>query len=104
MLDVLIATAKQHDDVLKSPIPYAIFNGFGESSLDFTLRFWTDRFDRWWLVASEVAVMVNDAIVAAGIEIPFPQRDLHVRSIDELAARALTGGASTKSKKEKQGE
>ncbi len=104
VLDVLIATAKQHDDVLKSPIPYAIFNGFGESSLDFTLRFWTDRFDRWWLVASEVAVLVNDAIVAAGIEIPFPQRDLHVRSVDEPAARALTGRTSPKSKKEEQGE
>jgi small-conductance mechanosensitive channel len=104
VLDILIETAKQHEDVLKSPIPYAIFNGFGESSLDFTVRFWTDRFDRWWLVSSEVAVMVNDAIVAAGIEIPFPQRDLHVRSVDEAAARALTGGASTKAKKEKQGE
>jgi small-conductance mechanosensitive channel len=83
---------------------YAIFNGFGESSLDFTLRFWTDRFDRWWLVASEVAVAVNDALNEAGIEIPFPRRDLHVRSIDEPAARALAGGAGPGLKRSRTGE
>jgi small-conductance mechanosensitive channel len=42
VIDMLCDTAKAHDDVLPSPMAYAIFNGFGESSLDFTLRFWTD--------------------------------------------------------------
>ncbi len=100
VLDILHDTAELHEDVLKNPAPYAVFRGFGESSLDFVLRVWTDRFDRWWLVASEVAVMVNDAIVGAGITIPFPQRDLHVRSIDEPAAQALRGGMSSKGGKD----
>jgi len=101
VLDILHAAAEAHEDVLKSPVPYAVFRGFGDSSLNFVLRIWTDRFDRWWLVASEVTVMVNDAILAAGIEIPFPQRDLHVRSVDDAAARALSGGAPPKATKEK---
>ena len=104
VLEVLRDAAEAHEDVLKSPRAYAVFNGFGESSLDFTLRFWTDRFDRWWLVASEVTVVVHDALKGAGIKIPYPHRVLHVGSVDEGAARALKGGSATKSKKEEQGE
>ena len=104
VLEILRDTAEAHEDVLKSPGAYAVFNRFGESSIDFTLRFWTDRFDRWWLVASEVTVMVYDALKDAGVEIPFPQRVVHLHSADERAARALKDGLATKAKKEKQGE
>jgi len=78
----LVEVAIQHPEVSDDPKPTALFLDFGESSLDFQLRAWTvsDQFQR---VSSELRVAVTRALKQAGIEIPFPQRDLHLRSIDE---------------------
>jgi potassium-dependent mechanosensitive channel len=81
VLDILLEVAKAHPDVLESPEPYALFNGFGESSLDFALRAWTANFDDFLRVRSELRLGVHDALEKAGITIPFPQRDLHVKSM-----------------------
>jgi potassium efflux system protein len=59
----------------------AFFMGFGESSLRFELRFWSAQQDTWFQLQSDVTVAVAKALDEAGIEIPFPQRDLHIRSI-----------------------
>ncbi len=93
VIDLLLATAANQEDLRSNPEPVALFKGFGESSLDFELRIWTNEFLNWRQVASDVTVAVNDALVEAGMEIPFPQRDLHVRSIDEdVAAKMLKPG------------
>jgi len=81
VIDLLTETITQHPDVLSDPKPSVLFKGFGESSLDFVVRAWTSSED-WWLVNSDLAVAINDALKEAKIEIPFPQRDLHVRSVD----------------------
>jgi small-conductance mechanosensitive channel len=91
VIDLLEQVASDHVDVIDHPPPTALFLGFGDSSLDFDLRFWTVKFERWREVKSEVTVAVNNALKQAGIEIPFPQRDLHVRSVDPGAARRLSG-------------
>ena len=91
VIDLLMQVATGHEDVLDEPEPAVLFLGFGDSSLDFEMRFWTPAYDRWWRIRSEMAVAVSAALKEAGIEIPFPQRDLHVRSVDAKAARALTG-------------
>ncbi len=76
VLELLVAVARAHPSVLDDPEPVALFCGFGDSSLDFELRCWTTEwFQR---VRSEVAVGIDRALVEAGIEIPFPQRDVHV--------------------------
>ena len=67
----------------------ALFLRFGESSIEFVLRFWTADFDRWQQLASDVLIEVHASLGRAGIVIPFPQRDLHVRSVDPAAAEAL---------------
>ena len=87
VLELLNAVGTAHPDVLETPEPAVFFRGFGASSLDFSLRVWTRDFENWWRVSSEVTVAVNDAIKEAGIEIPFPQRDLHIRSVDSNAVR-----------------
>jgi small-conductance mechanosensitive channel len=92
VMNILLEQAKSHEDTLQHPEPYVLFTGFGESSLDLKLRFWTNNYDRWFFVESEVKVAVNNALKEAGIEIPFPQRDLHVRSVDETAGEALAPG------------
>ncbi|MNT96417.1 mechanosensitive channel MscS [compost metagenome] len=63
--------------------------GFGASTLDFSLRAWTYDFDRWIEIRSDLLARMYDALRAAGINIPFPQRDLHLRSVSDDASRAL---------------
>jgi small-conductance mechanosensitive channel len=80
VIDLLTEAINQHPDVITDPPAYVIFKGFGDSSLDFEVRAWTASND-WWVVNSDLAVTVNNVLKEAGIEIPFPQRDLHLRSV-----------------------
>ncbi|BDG04728.1 mechanosensitive ion channel domain-containing protein [Anaeromyxobacter oryzae] len=89
VIDLLLAVVRGRAGVLDDPAPVALFLRFGESSMEFALRFWTADFDRWVLLASEVMVEVHASLGRAGIQIPFPQRDLHVRSLAPAAAEAL---------------
>jgi len=82
VIDLLLETANSFDKVLDTPPPSALFLGFGNSSLDFRLLFWLGDADLRLQIQSDMAVKINDAIVAAGITIPFPQTDLHVKSVD----------------------
>ncbi|MBL7112496.1 MAG: mechanosensitive ion channel [Bacteroidales bacterium] len=89
VLKLLVETAKSHTEILEEPEPLALFTGFGDSSLDFRLLFWMADADQRYRIQSEMNVLVNNAINAAGIEIPFPQRDLHLRSVDDTAGKKL---------------
>jgi len=92
--ELLERPAIQHPDVLTSPGPEAFFMGFGDSSLNFELRFWVMQESNTPKVKSDVALEVMRLFAEAGIEIPFPQRDLRLRSVDAEAAAALaTNGA-----------
>ena len=74
--------ARDHPDVLVDPAPEILFAGFGESSLDFELRVWTTtRVQTPRPLASELYFSIFRAFREHGIEIPFPQRDLHLRSV-----------------------
>jgi small-conductance mechanosensitive channel len=90
VIGVLEAAVKEVADLLDQPPPRAVFTGFGDSSLDFTLWVWTDHQDMFAAVRSRVAIAVHDALRAAGIEIPFPQRDLHVKSPEPALREPLS--------------
>ena len=89
VLKLLIDVAEEEDRILERPAPSALFVQFGESSLDFRLRAWTARSEGWMQISSDLNVAINRALGEAGIEIPFPQRDLHLRSVDARAGQAL---------------
>jgi small-conductance mechanosensitive channel len=91
VVKILNNLAVNNKDVLNKPEPLVLFQGFGESSLDFELRFWTDNFTTWMALKSEITLQVEEAIKKAKIEIPFPQRDLHVRSVDPKVIEAGNG-------------
>jgi small-conductance mechanosensitive channel len=91
---LLLEVARAHPLVIEEPPPVALLTAFGDSSLDFTLRCWTDRFDSFVISRSEIAIGVYAALQQAGIEIPFPQRDLHVRSVAVPAAGGETSETS----------
>ena len=82
VINLLSEAVSHHPEVLPNPAVTTLFLGFGESSLDFVVRAWTSS-DDWRVVQSDLAVEVNRALKEAGIEIPFPQRDLHLRSVHE---------------------
>jgi len=74
---------------LEEPAPMAIFTGFGDSSVDFELRVWLAAFDQLLQARSELAALITRRFAEEGLEIPFPQRDLHVRSVDEGVSGSL---------------
>ncbi len=80
--DILVGIANDHPRAITNgsmPKPYALFRGFGDSSLDFELRLFIHNIDDRLRVTSDINFAIDKAFRAAGIEIPFPQRDLHVR-------------------------
>jgi potassium efflux system protein len=91
VIELLLEVARRHDLVLADPEPRAFFLAFGESSLDFEVRVWTSEYDSRLQIQSDLAVAVNRALAENGIEIPFPQRDLHVRSVNPGSGLALSG-------------
>jgi potassium efflux system protein len=75
---LLVGVGRAHAEVLAIPEPAAFFTGFGDSALNFSLRVWT-RFEIAWRVKSELGMAVNTALREAGIEIPYPQRDMNLK-------------------------
>lgn len=64
--------------LLKEPKPMVTFEEFGDSSLNFTLRCCVSTIERRWQIIHELNVAINTVLKENNIEIPFPQRDLHI--------------------------
>jgi small-conductance mechanosensitive channel len=77
---LLEAAAKEVKEVMSSPPPWAWFTGFGDSSLNFRLQAWIEDYDRGLAIQSALRVEILKKLNEAEIEIPFPQRDIHIRS------------------------
>jgi small-conductance mechanosensitive channel len=88
VMQTLKECALAHPRVLKSPEPQVLFRGFGESALDFELSAWVADLDTRGHVASDLHQDIDRQFRQAGIEIPFPQRDLHVRSVEQMNSLA----------------
>ncbi|MCB1480642.1 MAG: DUF3772 domain-containing protein [Rhodobiaceae bacterium] len=86
--DVLIEIAKAHPDVLTSPEPKAFFVDFGASSLDFRLYAYLADVDNSLSVSSDLRYAILKRFREEGIEIPYPQSDVHVRGEVSVASRA----------------
>jgi len=82
---VLLEAVRANPDVLASPSPSVFFADFGDSSLDFEIRAYVGAFDQRLRVRHELLLAVDAMLREHGVEIPFPQRDLHVRSAPGLA-------------------
>ena len=67
-----------HPKILKDPPPGALFLEYGDSTINFELRAWTDQFDSWPQTRSDLAVALYGAIHAAGMSFPFPQREVRL--------------------------
>jgi small-conductance mechanosensitive channel len=94
VIETLMECAKANSKVMTKPGPQVLFLKFGESSLDFELRAWILDIDERLVIISELHQEIDRRFRQAGIVIAFPQRDLHLRSVDESAPSILPGSKS----------
>ena len=90
VMKVLLDLAHKHPEVIDDPAPAVQFNQFGDSSLGFELRVWTTG--DFVQLSTDLRVELTRALKEHGIEIPYPQRDLHLRSVaGETAIEEIAG-------------
>jgi small-conductance mechanosensitive channel len=83
--EILLGVARKHPAVLAHPAPFVIFDRFGDSALNFTLFCWSSV-DSFFVARSELTIAINNAFKEAGVQIPFPQQDVHVHWPDRPGA------------------
>jgi potassium efflux system protein len=88
---ILLKVAAENARVLPNPPPRAMFIGFGDNALNFELRAFVGSFEHFMEARDALHTAIDDAFRQARIEIAFPQRDIHIRSIDAppLGAQGL---------------
>jgi small-conductance mechanosensitive channel len=95
--DTLIAAAREHAATLSDPPPNAYLEKFGNSTIDFELVVWSQEMSyKPRRFKSDLNYLIHKHLTGAGIEIPNPQRDLHIRSgvlkVESLPQQGLNVG------------
>jgi potassium-dependent mechanosensitive channel len=88
VLELLTTVAKSHPDVLPEPAPVALLIGFGDHSLNYELRFWTE-IQQHVSARSQIALSLAAALREAGISIPSPAQDLNVKLSEDTIKTIL---------------
>jgi small-conductance mechanosensitive channel len=78
--DILFDCAFKNKNISTSPKPFVRFNDFGDSSLDFQVFFWVKEPFLVENTKSEIRYAIDDAFRKNGVQIPFPQRDVHIKT------------------------
>lgn len=90
--DLLLEVAHRHNLVLKDPPPEVLFMDFGDNALAFTLYVWLEiglNRRSAFVVLSDLRFMIDTSFAEHGIEIPFPQRDVHLDASVPLPVRMV---------------
>jgi small-conductance mechanosensitive channel len=95
VIALLERVARAHPQVLPHPPPQAFFMGYGDSAINFTLFAWPDHFNHWGQVKSDLTAAVYEAVSAAGMSFPFPQREVRVRHEAEAAIAPVNAANKT---------
>jgi small-conductance mechanosensitive channel len=77
-MTILKKVAGAHASILQTPAPQSLFVGYGDSSINFQVRAWTDKFDDWPQIRSDLVMSIYQAALKAGMSFPFPQRDVRL--------------------------
>lgn len=78
--EALLHACAENKQILHSPSPQVFFKGFGDSALEFELLVWISQPSKQYNIKSELYFAIEASLKRYGIEVPFPQRDLHIRS------------------------
>lgn len=85
--EILLSALNSHQDVVKTPAPSVVLDGYGDSSLKFKARAWTPN-EKYWDTRASLFEMIFNNLRAKGIEIPFNQLDVHLQRDEEKEANA----------------
>jgi potassium efflux system protein len=91
VMDILKGTIHGREDVLNDPEAQVLVHYFNNSSVDFKILFWVAEIGNWQTTKSEVLMTIYAAFNEHGVEIPFPQSDVHVHYPAELKKEELDG-------------
>lgn len=97
--EILLAAANDHPLILKDPPSVATFEGFGDNSLNLVLRTYLPNLDNRLEVIHQLHTTIDKAFRAEGIEIAFPQRDLHIRQVPAALGMMLDGDQASESQR-----
>ena len=77
---LLLRVADENEGVLKQPPPDVLFDEYADSAMVFNLRVWTREYtDRPGVLKSQLYYEIYEKFKENGVEIPFPQRDIHIK-------------------------
>ncbi|PSR14580.1 mechanosensitive ion channel protein MscS [filamentous cyanobacterium CCP3] len=76
----LLEACKKNQEILSAPAPQVFFQGFGDSALEFELLVWIAQPNRQFVIKSDLYFAIEASLRRHEVEVPFPQRDLHIRS------------------------
>jgi len=77
----LIEASLKHEKILQTPSSKVLMQNFGDSSVEFRVLFWVDSIDFWIDVRAEIMTAIFQSFAEHKIEIPFPKRDLYLKSL-----------------------
>ena len=99
--EILLKIAQEHPNILSDPAPRVVFTAFADSSLNFELRIFIGSLDYYLTVFNDLHFFIDDEFRKADIEIAFPQRDIHIRSVPPfLQSSDLARGHGTENTNE----
>jgi small-conductance mechanosensitive channel len=81
VMKIMMGIAREHHNILKHPAPSVAFADFGDSALDFVLRFWVKDYDVGVSTASDIRLEMEKQFRGHGIDIAFPQMDVHIKEM-----------------------
>ncbi|MFS8804255.1 mechanosensitive ion channel [Synechococcus sp. R55.6] len=91
--EALLSAARENARVLSSPAPQVWLKSFGPSALNFELLVWINRPQDQFVLISELNFLIEAEFRRRGIRIPFPQQDIHIRSLEGFAPLSQNGGS-----------
>src|SRR5690606_8873429 len=91
-MEIIRGVLSREERVLNDPEPVLMVESLNESSVDLMVRPWVNT-EEYWPVRGALLRDIKSALDEAGIEIPFPQRTVHVMATGSVAQAAVAGGA-----------
>ena len=101
VIAILRAVAEKSPSILKLPAPGVVFDDFGASGMAFSLTAFMADVSQRGRVQTELRVAINKAFREAGIEIPYPQQDIHLRDLDGVRSALSAAMEARRREKEK---
>lgn len=94
--DILLETVKNNPMAFSEPEPVVRVTNLGDNSVDLTLNVWTSN-ENWWAMQCQLLEDFKVALDSNNIDIPFPQRSIHVSGLDEIVKKSSDTNASPNS-------